>query len=62
MAKAEVSRIVVASPSNVQAELALSFFDYNFHSIHRSIHCPLAIAARITNHIWEWSDLFARSN
>jgi IS1 family transposase len=44
---------------NLRAALALFFFNYNFRRLHRTIRCTPAMEAGLTNHIWEWKELFA---
>jgi len=44
---------------NLEAAVALYFFHYNFRRIHRSLRVTPAMQAGLTDHIWEWRDLFA---
>jgi hypothetical protein len=37
--------------------LAINFMHYNFVRIHKTLRCTPAMAAGITNHLWEMSDL-----
>ncbi len=37
--------------------LAINFMHYNFVRIHKTLRCTPAMAAGITNHVWEMSDL-----
>jgi IS1 family transposase len=41
------------------AAVALNYFAYNFLRIHRSLRCTPAMAAGVTNRLWEVSDLVA---
>ena len=41
------------------AAVALNYFAYNFIRIHRSLRCSPAMAAGVTNHLWEVADLVA---
>ena len=42
---------------NLKAALALHFSHYNFVRIHKTLRIMPAMAARITDHIWEWEDV-----
>lgn len=44
---------------NLKAALALYFAHYNFVRIHRTLRVTLAMAAGITDHIWNWNELLA---
>lgn len=48
--------------ANLAAALALHFFDYNFRRIHCSLRVTPAMQAGISDHIWEWRELFIYSN
>jgi hypothetical protein len=39
--------------------VALNYFAYNFIRIHSSLRCTPAMAAGVTNKLWEVSDLVA---
>jgi hypothetical protein len=41
------------------AAVALGYFAYNFIKIHRTLRCTPAMAAGVTNRLWEVSDLVA---
>ena len=41
------------------AAVALNMMHYNFVRIHQTLPVTPAIAARVTNHVWEVSDLVA---
>ena len=42
---------------NHKAAVALHFFHYNFMRIHQTLRVTPAMEARITNRLWNWSDL-----
>jgi hypothetical protein len=42
---------------NHEAAVALNYFAYNFIKIHRTLHVTPAMAAGVTNRLWEVSDL-----
>lgn len=44
---------------NLKAALALHFAHYNFVRVHRSLRATPAMAAGLTDHIWEWNELLA---
>jgi IS1 family transposase len=44
---------------NHSAAVALYYFSYNFVKIHRSLRCTPAMAAGVTDRLWEVSDLVA---
>lgn len=44
---------------NHSAAVALGYFAYNFIKIHRTLRCTPAMAAGVTNRLWEVSDLVA---
>ncbi len=44
---------------NHAAAVALNYFAYNFIKIHRTLRCTPAMAAGVTNKLWEVSDLLA---
>jgi IS1 family transposase len=44
---------------NHAAAVALYYFSYNFIKIHRTLHCTPAMAAGVTDRLWEVSDLVA---
>ena len=44
---------------NHSAAVALVYFAYNFIKIHRTLRCTPAMAAGVTNRLWEASDLVA---
>ena len=44
---------------NHAASVALGYFAYNFIKIHRSLRMSPAMAAGVTNRLWEVSDLVA---
>ncbi len=37
--------------------IALHFFYYNFCNIHQNLRCTPAVAAGVTNKLWELSDI-----
>jgi hypothetical protein len=41
---------------NLKAATALHFYHYNFLRIHLSLRVTPAMAARVTNRIWKWTD------
>jgi hypothetical protein len=41
------------------ASVALGYFAYNFIKIHRTLRCTPAMAAGVTDRLWEVSDLVA---
>jgi IS1 family transposase len=43
---------------NLKAMLAIYFAHYNFMRIHGSLRMTPAMAAGITNRIWDWNDVF----
>jgi IS1 family transposase len=43
--------------TSLKAALALHFAHYNFLRIHRTLRATPAMAAGLTDHIWEWSEL-----
>ena len=45
--------------ANLKAAVALHFFHYNFMRIHSSLRVTPAMEARITNRVWEWTDLLS---
>jgi IS1 family transposase len=44
---------------NHSAAVALNYFAYNFIKIHRTLRCTPAMAAGVTDRLWEVSDLVA---
>jgi len=44
---------------NHVAAMALYYFSYNFIKIHGKLRCTPAMAAGVTNKLWEVSDLVA---
>ncbi len=44
---------------NHSAAVALGYFAYNFVKIHRTLRCTPAMAAGVTDRLWEVSDLVA---
>ena len=44
---------------NHSAAVALNYFVYNFIKIHRTLPCTPAMAAGVTDRLWEVSDLVA---
>ncbi|MCU1339699.1 MAG: transposase [Bryobacterales bacterium] len=44
---------------NHSAAVALYYFSYHFVKIHRTLRCTPAMAAGVTNRLWEVSDLVA---
>jgi hypothetical protein len=44
---------------NHSAAVALNYFVYNFIKIHRTLRCTPAMAAGVTDRLWEVSDLVA---
>src|SRR5258706_1830615 len=44
---------------NHAAAVALNYFAYNFIKIHRTLRVSPAMAAGVTDHLWEVSDLVA---
>jgi hypothetical protein len=44
---------------NHSAAVALGYFAYNFIKIHRALRCTPAMAAGVTDRLWEVSDLVA---
>ena len=44
---------------NHEAAVALNYFAYNFIKIHRTLRMSPAMAASVTNQLWEVSDLVA---
>ena len=42
---------------NLKAALALHFAHYNFVRVHRTLRVTPAMAAGITDHIYEWREL-----
>jgi hypothetical protein len=44
---------------NHAASIALGYFAYNFIKIHRTLRCTPAMAAGVTDRLWEVSDLVA---
>src|SRR5262249_6508005 len=42
---------------NHEAAVALNYFAYNFIKIHRTLRVTPAMAAGVTKHLWEVSDL-----
>ncbi len=44
---------------NHAAAVALGYFAYNFIKIHRTLRCTRAVAANVTDRIWEVSDFVA---
>jgi hypothetical protein len=45
--------------SNHEAAVALNYFAYNFIKIHRTLKVTPTMAAGVTKHLWEVSDLVA---
>jgi len=43
--------------SNHAHHLAINFMHYNFVRIHKTLRCTPAMAAGLTNHVWDMSDL-----
>lgn len=46
---------------NLKAAVALWFFFYNFRRVHTTLRVTPAMQAGLTDHIWEWPELFARA-
>jgi len=46
-----------ASIENHAAAIALNYFAYNFIKIHRTLRVSPAMAAGVTGHLWDSSDL-----
>ncbi len=44
---------------NLKAALAWHFAHYNFVGVHRRLRVTPAMAAGITDHVWEWNKLVA---
>jgi hypothetical protein len=44
---------------NLEAAIALHFMYYNFVRIHQTLRMTPAMAAGLTNHLWEISDIVA---
>ena len=42
---------------NHSAAVALNYFAYNFLRIHSSLRCTPAMAAGVTDHVWEIEEL-----
>ena len=47
---------------NLQSAVALHFFHYNFMRIHQTLRVTPAMEAKLTNHVWEWSELLGMVN
>jgi IS1 family transposase len=43
---------------NLECAVALHFYHYNFMRIHSSLRVTPAMQANVTNHIWDWEELF----
>jgi IS1 family transposase len=43
---------------NHKSAIALHFFYYNFMRIHQTLRVTPAMQANVTNHIWNWEELF----
>jgi IS1 family transposase len=43
---------------NLNAAVALHFYHYNFMRIHQTLRVTPAMEARVTNHIWDWTELY----
>lgn len=43
--------------ANLKAALALHFAHYNFVRVHRTLRCTPAMAAGVTDHIWNWDEI-----
>ena len=43
---------------NLKAALAIHFFRYNFMRVHQTLRVTPAMEADISNHIWNWEELF----
>jgi hypothetical protein len=44
---------------NLQQSVAITFRDYNFCRIHQTLRVTRAMAAGLTDHVWELADLIA---
>jgi hypothetical protein len=44
---------------NHEAAVNLNYFDYNFVRLHKSLRMSPAMAAGVTNRLWEVSDIVA---
>jgi hypothetical protein len=56
------TRLTNAFSKNIQthcAAVALGYFAYNFIKIHRTLRVTPAMAAGVTNRLWEVADLVA---
>jgi len=45
--------------ANLKAQVALHFAHYNFVRIHQTLRCTPAMAAGVTDHVWEIGELLA---
>jgi len=45
--------------SNLRAHVALHFAHYNFVRMHETLRCTPAMAARLTDHLWDLEELLA---
>jgi len=43
--------------ANLQAAVALYFAHYDFVRIHQTLRCTPAMAAGITDHVWDFKEL-----
>jgi IS1 family transposase len=44
---------------NLECAVALHFFHYNFMRIHQTLRVTPAMEAKVTNRLWDWSDLLS---
>jgi len=44
---------------NLKAALALHFAHYNFMRVHSTLRITPAMEAGLTDHVWEWEDIFS---
>jgi hypothetical protein len=51
--------VLARKVENHSAAVALYYFSYNFVKIHRSLRCTPAMAAGVTDRLWEVADLIA---
>jgi hypothetical protein len=53
----EVDEYALGKIENQAATVALGYFAYNYFKIHRTLHTSTAMAAGVTDRLWEVSDL-----
>ena len=56
----EVTRLTNAFSkelANLRAAVALHFSYYNFVRIHQTLRMTPAMAAEVSDHLWEWEEL-----